>query len=87
MIKTLNVQIGNYVKKDQVIATIANPQFIQLQEEYLTAASKIIFAEQEVARQKELNEGNAGAKKNLQSATADLNSLRTRRASLQQQIQ
>ena len=87
VIKTLNVQIGNYVKKDQVIATIANPQFIQLQEEYLTAASKIIFAEQEVARQKELNEGNAGAKKNLQSATADLNSLRTRRASLQQQIQ
>jgi RND family efflux transporter MFP subunit len=87
VIKSLNVQIGSYVRKGQVIATIANPQFIQLQEEYLTIASKIIFAEQELARQKELNEGNAGAKKNLQSATADLNSLRTRRASLQQQIQ
>ncbi|HRG22070.1 MAG TPA: efflux RND transporter periplasmic adaptor subunit, partial [Saprospiraceae bacterium] len=67
--------------------TIANPQFIQLQEEYLTIASKIIFAEQELARQKELNEGNAGAKKNLQSADAELKTLRTRRASLQQQIQ
>ncbi len=87
VIKSLNVQIGSYVRKGQVIATIANPQFIQLQEEYLTAASKIIFAEQELARQKELNEGNAGAKKNLQSATAELSSLRTRRASLQQQIQ
>lgn len=31
VIKTLNVQIGDYVKKGQVIATIANPQFIQLQ--------------------------------------------------------
>lgn len=87
VIKTLNVQIGDYVKKGQVIATIANPQFIQLQEEYLSTASKITFAEQELARQKELNAGNAGAKKNLQSATAELSGLRTRRASLQKQIQ
>jgi len=87
VIKSLNVQIGSFVRKGQVIATIANPQFIQLQEEYLTIASKIIFAEQELARQKELNEGNAGAKKNLQSADAELKTLRTRRASLQQQIQ
>lgn len=87
VIKSLNVQIGSYVRKGQVIATIANPQFIQLQEEYLTTASKITFAEQELTRQKELNEGNAGAKKNLQSAEAELKTLRTRRASLQQQIQ
>ena len=87
VIKTLNVQIGDYVRKGQVIATIANPQFIQLQEEYLSTASRITFAEQELSRQKELNQGNAGAGKNLQSATAELNSLRTRRASLQQQIQ
>ena len=56
VIKTLNVQIGSFVKKGQTIATIANPQFIQLQEEYLSTGSKITFAEQEVARQKELNE-------------------------------
>lgn len=87
VIKSLNVQIGSYVRKGQVIATIANPQFIQLQEEFLTIASKITFTEQELARQKELNEGNAGAKKNLQSADAELKTLRTRRASLQQQIQ
>ncbi len=87
VIKSINVQLGDYVRKGQVIATIANPQFIQLQEEYLGTGSKITFAEQELTRQKELNAGNAGAVKNLQSATADLNALRTRRASLQQQIQ
>ncbi len=87
VIKTINVQSGDFVKKGQLIATIANPQFIQLQEEYLSTTSKIIFAEQEVARQKELNEGNAGALKNYQSANAELKSMRTRRASLQQQIQ
>lgn len=87
VVKSLNVQIGDYVKKGQVIATIANPQFIQFQEEYLTVGSKITFAEQELQRQQALNEGNAGAGKNLQTATSELNSLRTRKASLQQQIQ
>ncbi|WP_291118749.1 efflux RND transporter periplasmic adaptor subunit [Flavobacterium sp. UBA6135] len=87
IIKTLNVDIGDYVKKGQAIATISNPQFIQLQEEYLTINSGIVFAEQELTRQRDLNEGNVGAKKNLQSATTELNTLRTRKASLQQQIQ
>jgi membrane fusion protein, heavy metal efflux system len=87
VVKSLNVQIGDYVKQGQVIATIANPQFIQLQEEYLTIGSKITFAEQELQRQQTLNEGNAGARKNLQNATAELNTLRTRKASLHQQIQ
>lgn len=87
VIKTLNVQLGDIVRKGQVIATITNPQFIQLQEEYVALASKITLAEQEMARQQELNEGNAGARKNLQSATAEFNSLRARKASLQQQIQ
>lgn len=87
VIKSISVQLGDFVKKGQVIATIANPQFIQLQEEYLSTSSKIIFAEQELARQKELNAGNAGALKNYQNADAELKSIRTRRASLQQQIQ
>ncbi|MBO0340100.1 efflux RND transporter periplasmic adaptor subunit [Flagellimonas profundi] len=87
VIKSINVQIGDYVSKGQVIATIANPQFIQLQEEYLTINSKIAFAEQEMQRQKQLNTGNAGALKNLQNATAELNALTTRKASLHQQIQ
>lgn len=87
VIKTLHVQLGDLVRKGQVIATITNPQFIQLQEEYIALASKITLAEQEMGRQQELNEGNAGARKNLQAATAEFNTLRARKASLQQQIQ
>ncbi|WP_370896063.1 efflux RND transporter periplasmic adaptor subunit [Chryseobacterium gossypii] len=86
-IKTINVQIGDYVKKGQVIATISNPEYIQLQEQYLTINSRITFAEQEFRRQKELFDNDAGAKKNLQSADAELKSLRTQRSSLQKQLQ
>lgn len=87
VIKSLKVQLGDHVRKGQVIATIENPQFIQLQEEYLTIGSKMILADQELSRQRELQAGNAGALKNLQSATAEVNSLRARKASLQKQIQ
>ena len=86
-IQSLKVQIGSYVRKGQVLATIINPQFVQLQEDYLATNSQILFAEQEVQRQKELFEGNAGARKNLQSAIASLSALRTKQVSLQKQIQ
>jgi cobalt-zinc-cadmium efflux system membrane fusion protein len=87
VIKSLLVQPGNTVSKGQTIATIANPSFMQVQDEYLGIHSKIILAEQEYNRQKELNAGNAGALKNLQAAETELRTLHSREASLQQQIQ
>jgi membrane fusion protein, heavy metal efflux system len=87
VVQSIYVQEGAYVRKGQLIATISNPQYLELQEEYLSLASKITFAEQEVQRQKELNDGNAGATKNLQSANAELSSLKTRSYSLKQQLQ
>jgi len=54
VIKSIRIQVGDYVKKGQVIATISNPEFIQLQEQYLTVNSRITYAEQEYRRQTEL---------------------------------
>jgi len=87
IIKTLPVEIGDYVRKGQVVATISNPEFIQVQEQYLTVNSRITYAEQEYKRQTELFNNDAGAKKNLQSSTAELKSLRSQKASLQRQLQ
>ncbi|MBK7795515.1 MAG: efflux RND transporter periplasmic adaptor subunit [Saprospiraceae bacterium] len=87
VIQSLHAQIGTKVKKGQVLATIVNPQFIQLQEEYLTILSKINLAEQELDRQKELVEGQAGAKKNLQNIESELKILLTRKAGLHKQLE
>ncbi len=87
VIKSLSVQPGNVVRKGQVIATVANPEFIQVQSDYLSVNGKIVMAELEVKRQKELNAGNAGALKNLQAAETELRTLRTLKSTLQQQIQ
>ncbi|MBO9562574.1 MAG: efflux RND transporter periplasmic adaptor subunit [Niastella sp.] len=87
IVKSLLIQPGNVVSKGQVIATVANPDFIRMQEEYLAIGPKIVLAEQENSRQRELNQGNAGALKNLQAAESELRALNTRKASLEQQIQ
>lgn len=87
LVKTLNVQLGDYVRKGQVIANLQNPQFVQLQEDYLNSVNELQLAELELERQKELNAGNAGTKRNLQNASSQVNILRTKRASLQQQLQ
>lgn len=87
VIKSLLIQPGSLVRKGQIIATIANPEFIQVQSQYLGITAKISFAELEVKRQKELNEGNAGALKNLQAAETELRNLRTLKSTLAQQIQ
>lgn len=86
IVKSLLIQPGNIVKKGQVIAMIANPDFIQSQEEYLSILPRIVLAEQEYNRQKELNAGNAGALKNLQAAESSLRAMQTRRSALEQQI-
>lgn len=86
VIKTLLVQPGNTVTKGQVIATVANPQFIITQEEYLSLNPKITLAQQEVTRQQELIQGNAGALKNLQAAESNLRAMQTRKASLEEQL-
>lgn len=86
VIKSLLIQPGNTVRKGQVIATVANPEFVRVQSEYLNVSSRISLAELEVNRQRELNAGNAGALKNLQSAETELRTLRTAKSTYEQQI-
>jgi len=86
VVKTLLVQPGDIVRKGQTIASIANPEFVQVQSNYLSVAAKIGLAELEVKRQQELNAGNAGALKNLQAAETELRTLRTARSTYEQQI-
>lgn len=86
VVKTLLVQPGKFVKKGQTIATVSNPDFIQVQSEYINVNSRISLAQLEVKRQEELNAGNAGSLKNLQAAESELRTLRTSVSTLAQQI-
>jgi cobalt-zinc-cadmium efflux system membrane fusion protein len=67
---------GNAGFKGQVIAVIENPQFIQLQQDYLMAKSKARFAELDYNRQKTLNQSQASSDKAMQLAQSEMNSQR-----------
>ncbi|PXY39150.1 efflux transporter periplasmic adaptor subunit [Flavobacterium cheongpyeongense] len=67
---------GMLVKKGEIIATLQDPQYIQLQQDYLMAKSKLHFAELEFSRQKDLNQTKASSDKVTQLAESEVNNLR-----------
>ncbi|MCA6437179.1 MAG: efflux RND transporter periplasmic adaptor subunit [Bacteroidetes bacterium] len=67
-LKSTQLLPGMYVKKGDVIATMEDQQFIQLQQDYLMAKSKLNFAQSEYNRQKELNQSKAVSDKVYQQA-------------------
>ena len=62
---------GMHVKRGKVIATMEDQQYIQLQQEYLSAKSKLLFYEKEFIRQKELNLSKASSDKIFQQSEMD----------------
>jgi len=62
---------GDHVKKGEVIATLEDPQFIQLQQDYLTARARLQFLKQELERQQALSETQATSLKNYQQTLRD----------------
>ena len=67
-LKATKLLPGMHLKKGELIATMEDPQYITLQQEYLTAKSKLIFTEAEFSRQEELNKSKASSDKVFQEA-------------------
>ena len=86
VIKMIFVLEGNYVRKGQTVAMIENPEFIKLQQEYLSIKRGHTYTVQEFERQKELKENNAGTGKIYQQAESNLMAERARLAGLETQM-
>jgi len=69
-LKSTEMLQGKPVKKGEVIATVQNPEYIQLQQDYLDSKSQLEFLREEYHRQEELATENVNAKKSLQQAKA-----------------
>jgi len=75
-LKSTNMLPGTLVKKGQIIATIEDTQYIQLQQDYLVSMAKMTYLGQEQNRQKELNREKAGSDKALQLAESEFKSMK-----------
>ena len=74
-LKSTKLLEGMHVTKGQVLCVVEDQQYIQLQEDYLLAKTKIGYAKAEFERQKELNQSKASSDKVYQQAQAEYNSL------------
>lgn len=67
-LKSTDLMPGTKVRKGQILAILEDPQYIQMQQEYLTAQSQLAYDESEFNRQRELNQSKASSDKNFEQA-------------------
>ena len=87
IIRRINVLEGQTVQKGQVLVTIENPDFVRMQQEYLTAKNTFAYTLDELKRQQELDEANAGTRKNLQQVQAAYNAENAKISTMEKQLQ
>jgi membrane fusion protein, heavy metal efflux system len=71
-VKNTSLLQGSRVRKGQVIATIENIDFIQIQQDYLEAKSQLELTEADYKRQQELAKENVNSQKALQQSRTNL---------------
>lgn len=70
-LKSTKLLPGMHLNKGEVIAVMEDQQYIQLQQDYLTAKARLNFTANEYNRQKELNQSKASSDKVLQQTEVD----------------
>ena len=70
-LKSTKLLEGMHIRKGEVIAVMEDQQYIQLQQDYLTAQARFSSLEKEFQRQKELNESKASSDKVFENAKAE----------------
>lgn len=85
-IRTAGLLPGQPVKKGQLLATVENVEFINLQQDYLESLGKLQYLEQEFKRQQTLREQDVNAAKTLQQVTSDYKVMQARVNGLEQKL-
>lgn len=79
--------VGQKVQKGQVLFTVENPEFVQMQQDYLDAMSQLSYLKSDYERQKILNAENISSQKNFAKAESDYKSTLAKTESLRKKLQ
>ncbi|MFY8022141.1 MAG: efflux RND transporter periplasmic adaptor subunit [Bacteroidia bacterium] len=85
-LKSTKLLPGMHINKGEVIAVMEDQQYIQLQQDYLTAKARFVYLENEFKRQKDLNASKASSDKVFQQAEADYLSQKINIRSLEEKL-
>ena len=85
-IKTTKLLQGMEVKEGEVIASIQNPDFIQIQSQFLENKQKLLFLEQEYKRQEELYQENVSSAKIFQQVSSEFHTMEANQGALAERL-
>ena len=78
-VKSTSLLPGKYVQKGDLLATLENPEFINLQQNYLEAVTQCEYLEAEYKRQEVLSQEEAASLKRFQESKAAYLSMKIRK--------
>ncbi|MDP4267737.1 MAG: efflux RND transporter periplasmic adaptor subunit, partial [Bacteroidota bacterium] len=85
-VKNISLVQGSPVRKGEIVVTIENTEFIELQQNYLDSRSRLEYIETDYNRQKELYRQNVSSAKTWQQSVAEYKSLKTKVNALEQKL-
>lgn len=85
-LKSTKLLAGMHLNKGEVLAVMEDAQYIQLQQDYLTAIAQFALTESEYNRQKELNQSKATSDKLFEQAKANYQTQNVLIKSLEQKL-
>jgi len=85
-IKSTTLLAGNSVSKGQTLALIENQDFVDIQQNYLEAKNRLVYAEAEFKRHTDLYNDEVYSEKNLQQVTVEYKNLLALVRSLEQKL-
>jgi len=85
-IKNTTLLPGNVVTKGQTLAVIENQDFVDIQQSYLEAKNKLIFAEADYNRHNDLYKNDVYSEQNVQQVTVEYKNLKAMVKSLEQKL-
>jgi cobalt-zinc-cadmium efflux system membrane fusion protein len=85
-IKNTSLLPGNSVEKGQTLAVIENQDFVDIQQNYLEAKNKLVFAEADYNRHMDLYKNDVYSEQNVQQVTVDYKNLKAMVRSLEQKL-
>jgi cobalt-zinc-cadmium efflux system membrane fusion protein len=86
-VKYTSLLPGNSVRKGQTLAVIENPEFVNIQLEYLETRNKLNFAEADYKRHSELYKDDVYSEQNVQQVMVEYQNLKALARSLEQKLQ
>lgn len=86
-VKQIDLLVGEKVQQGQVLFTLENPEFLEVQKSYLETMGELKYLKEDLARQGSLAEAHVSSQKKLTKAQSDFEMMEAKQAALRKKLE